>query len=111
MATVATKPMTADEFFDWANRAENNDRRFELDQGEIVPMPSPGERHGVVCANASWVFGSYIRQRNCVRVCTNDVGLILERDPATVRGPDLAVYLSGRAYSELSRRPRMKCLT
>jgi Uma2 family endonuclease len=104
MATVSTKPMTAEEFFDWANLPENDDRKFELEQGEIVPMPSPGERHGVVCANASWIFGGYIRQVNRGRVCANDMGIILERGPDTVRGPDLAVYLSGRAYAKLNRR-------
>jgi Uma2 family endonuclease len=104
MATVATKPMTADEFFDFANRPENMDKRFELERGEIVEMSLPGERHCVVCGNVAWVFGNYTRQLGRGRVCPNDMGLILERDPDTVRGPDVAVYLSSRRYDELQAR-------
>ncbi len=104
MSTVATPLMTADEFFDWANRPENRDLKFELDQGEIVEVSLAGERHCVVCGNASWLFGNYIRQLNRGRVCPNDMGIILDRDPDTVRGPDLALYLGGRAYTELSVR-------
>lgn len=51
MATVATKLLTAEEFFDWANLPENRDRRFELEKGEIVEGSLPGERHCAVCGN------------------------------------------------------------
>lgn len=104
MSTVATPLMTADEFFDWANQSENRDRHFELERGEIVPMPPPGERHCVVCGNATGLFWNYTRQIGRGRVCPNDMGLILERDPDTVRGPELAIYLSTKKYSELSLR-------
>ena len=61
MATAATNLMTAEEFFDFANRLENRDRRFELEEGEIVEMPSPGERHGAVYAMLCWFFVNYAR--------------------------------------------------
>ena len=101
MATVATKTMTAEEFFDWVHLPENRDRHFELEQGEIVEMSLPGERHGVVCANSVWILGSYTRQRRKGYVCGNDTGLVLERDPDTVRGADVALYAESRAYQEL----------
>ena len=43
MATVATKLLTAEEFYEWANRPENRDKYCELERGEIVEMPPPGE--------------------------------------------------------------------
>jgi Uma2 family endonuclease len=101
MATVATKPMTAEEFFDWSHLPENRDRRVELEQGEIVEMSLPGERHGVVCGNAAWILGSYTRTRRRGYVCSNDTGLLLEHDPDTVRGADVTLYDDQRRYEEL----------
>ncbi len=102
MATAATKTMTAEEFFDWSHLPENRDRHFELEEGEIVEMSLPGQRHGVVCGNASWILGSFTRQRKKGFVCTNDTGLILERDPDTVRGADVALYDEAKRYDELN---------
>src|SRR5207249_3210009 len=84
--------MTAEEFFDWVNRAENRDRHFELDRGEVVEMSRPGERHGFVCLNVGRLLGNYTYQRRQGYACSNDTGLILQRDPDTVRGPDLVLY-------------------
>src|SRR5713101_2036034 len=102
MATAATKTMTAEEFFEWSHRPENRDRHFELEEGEIVEMSLPGQRHGVVCGNASWILGNFTRQRKKGFVCTNDTGLILERDPDTVRGADVALYDEAKRYDELN---------
>src|SRR5437870_508945 len=101
MATEATKTMTAEEFFDWMHQPENRDRHCELEEGEIVEMSLPGERHGVVCGNAAWLLGNYTRMRRRGHVCTNDTGLILERDPDTVRGADVALYDEERRYEDL----------
>jgi Uma2 family endonuclease len=102
MASVATKSMTAEEFFEWSHRPENRDRHFELEEGEIVEMSLPGERHGVVCGNASWILGGFTRQRKKGYVCANDTGLILERDPDTVGGADVALYEESKRYDELN---------
>ncbi len=104
MATVSTRPLTADEFFDFVNRPENRDRSFELEAGEIVEMSQPGERHGVVCANLAFILGLYIRQIKKGRVISNDTGLILERDPDTVRGPDVALYSELKKYDDLAKK-------
>src|SRR5579872_5764598 len=101
MATAATKTMTAEEFFEWVHRPENRDRHFELEEGEIVEMSLPGERHGVVCGNANGVMSRHSHQKGEGYVCCN-IGLILERDPDTVRGVDVALYTESRRYDELS---------
>src|SRR5579859_4269133 len=98
MATAATKTMTAEEFFEWSHQPENRDRLFELEEGEIVEMSLPGERHGVVCGNANGILWSFTRQRKKGYVCSNDTGLILERDPDTVRGADVALYEESKRY-------------
>ncbi len=100
MATVATKPMTAEEFYEWANLPENRDRHFELEEGEIVEMSLPGERHGLVCGNFAGILGNYTRQIKKGYVCLN-VGLIIERNPATVRGADVTLTMENRKFEDL----------
>jgi Uma2 family endonuclease len=94
--------MTAAEFFDWCQRPENEARHWELVRGEVVEVPRPGERHCVVCANVVWVLQSYVRQRRKGYVSSNDSGVILERDPDTVRGPDVIFFDVNKKYEELN---------
>ena len=92
MATVASKLMTAEEFYDWANRPENRDKYCELERGEIVEMTRPGKLHGFVCGNVARILGNFALQRKKGYVCTNDTGVVVERDPDTVRGPDVLLF-------------------
>jgi Uma2 family endonuclease len=101
MASVLTKLMTAEEFYDFVHRPENRDRHFELEEGEVVEVSRPGERHGVVCSNGNAILWMYTRQRKKGYVCANDTGLVLEREPDTVRGPDIALYLESRKLKDL----------
>ena len=100
--TAAQKKLTADEFYDWVLRPENQGRHFELVRGEVVEMSRPGELHGVICGNVGWVLNNYVRQRRRGRVLTNDPGIILEKDPDTVRGPDVAFFDDVRPYDQLN---------
>ncbi len=104
MATVSAPKMTAEEFFEWANRPENAGRRYELVAGEVVEMPSPGELHGVFCWLVSRVLGNYLFRRGAGYVCTNDTGLIVRRGPDTVRGPDVMLFLLAKTFAQLSRK-------
>jgi Uma2 family endonuclease len=107
-ATVLNKPatslMTADEFYDFVHRPENRNRIFELDRGKVVEMSRPGIRHGVVCANVSFLFGQFTRQRGRGIIISNDAGLIVERGPDTVFGPDVFFYDEIISYDELPVR-------
>lgn len=104
MATVSTPKMTAEEFFDWANRPEHEDRRYELDDGEVVEMSRPGELHGVVCWLVSHLLGGYLFRRGAGYLCTNDTGLVVRRNPDTVRGPDVMLFLTSESLSDMSRK-------
>lgn len=61
----------------------------ELVRGEIVEMPRPGMRHGVVCGNVYDPIKGWARSGDRGLVATNDTGIITERDPDSVRGPDV----------------------
>jgi Uma2 family endonuclease len=104
MATTATQLMTAEEFFDWANRPENAGKHYELERGRVVEVSRPGERHAIVCLNVGYVLASYIRQRRKGYAGSNDAGILWERDPDTVRGPGLFFYDENRRYKDYNPR-------
>ena len=105
MSTIIAKPqMSAEEFFVWCNRPENRDRHFELERGEVVEVSRPGERHGFVCLIVGAILRNYTFQQRKGYACSNDTGLILERDPDTVRGPDVVLYDQARRYDDLNPR-------
>jgi Uma2 family endonuclease len=104
MATVETKRMTAEEFWEWASRPENQDKHYELDQGEVVEMPPPAMPHGVICAWIAHRLWQYVLRQNQGYVCSNDMGLLVHRNPDTVRGPDLMLFNAPRRLEDLSPR-------
>src|SRR5437588_7716688 len=99
--TGATGLMTAEEFAEWVQRPENADRWFELGRGEVIELPPPNRISGVVCMRVGYLLEDYARQRSFGYVTGNDSGVILERDPDTVRGPDVALYEDARSFDEL----------
>lgn len=104
MATVETKRLTAEEFWEWVNRPENQDKFFELDRGEVVEVTRPAEYHGVLCAWIAHLLWRYVLQRRRGCVCSNDTGLLVERDPDTLRGPDLMFIDEPLGLEQLSRK-------
>lgn len=101
--TTAKTGMTAEEFYDWANRPENDGRRLELDEGEVVEMPSPGEAHALVCWLVIKVMTEYVVRRGAGHLLTNDCGLVVRRKPDTVRGPDVMVSLDNLRLDQARR--------
>jgi Uma2 family endonuclease len=97
-ATVSTSPLlTADEY------ARRSDPGYpeELVRGRIVPMPQPNRRHGQICNKVGRIFGNFAEEQDLGHVLSNDAGVITERNPDTVRGPDIAFY----SYSRLPKGP------
>ena len=102
MATVETKLLTAEEFWEWASRPENQQKRYELDEGEVVEMPPPGVLHGVLCAWITHLLWQFAIKRQKGWVCSNDTGLLVKRDPDTLRGPDIMFFDENKKLDELS---------
>src|SRR5262245_11458663 len=94
--TTTARPMTAEEFYDWANHPDRGGRSYELVRGEVVEVSRPGDVHGFVCANVARILGNFTFARRKGYVGSNDPGVVLERDPDTVRGPDLVLFDQGR---------------
>ncbi|MCH8830679.1 MAG: Uma2 family endonuclease, partial [Planctomycetes bacterium] len=104
MSIASTQLMTAEEFYEFANRAEFRDRPMELERGVVVEMNQPGVRHGLVCANVARLLGNFVFERGRGYVVSNDSGVILERDPDTVNGPDVSLFDVARTYEEVPIR-------
>jgi Uma2 family endonuclease len=64
----------------------------ELVRGRIVTMNVPAPKHGYFCALLCRFVGNFADEKDQGRVVTNDSGVITERDPDTVRGPDISYY-------------------
>jgi Uma2 family endonuclease len=103
MSTTTTikKLMTAEEFCDWVHQPEQADKWFELVRGEVIELPAPMKPHGVVCMRVGYLLTAYTEQRGFGYLACNDTGVILERDPDTVRGPDVALYEDANTFAEL----------
>jgi Uma2 family endonuclease len=89
MSTAAPPKLTADEFFRLPEPADGS--KQELVRGEVVTMPPPGVRHGLVQTNVACLIQPYVRANKLGRV-TVESGVITEEDPDTVRGPDVAYW-------------------
>ena len=97
----STRLLTAEEFYDFCQLPENEDRQHELERGVVVEYPLEGARHGFVCAKVGMILGNYTRARRRGYVCSNGVGIIWEREPDTVKGPDLVLFDEIRRFDEL----------
>jgi len=96
--------MTAEEFWDWWCRPENQDHACELVDGEVVDVVPPRGPHGVICAWIAHLLWSVVVRSGRGYVCGNNTALLLQRDPDTVLGPDVMLFAESRTLDQLSRR-------
>lgn len=86
---VATPLLTVEEF---ARRPEPLDgSREELVRGKVITMPPPRFEHGRIQLNVGVLLKMFVDSRRLGRVVT-ETGVITERDPDSVRGPDVAYW-------------------
>lgn len=71
----------------------------ELVRGKIERHDITTPLHGLVCANVTYVVGSFVR-RYRLGWTFSRTGVITERDPDTVRGPDITFC----SYKRLLKR-------
>ena len=90
--TTATVPrlISAEEFMKLPQPADGS--KEELVRGEIVTMPPTKQEHGLVQAQIVYLLKSTVIPNRSGWV-GSESGVILERDPDSVRGPD--VYFFG----------------
>lgn len=87
MATVE-RLLTAEEYA----QLPGNGVPTELVRGKVVCLNIPSSRHGWLCMRVGKLLANYVDHRELGRVFCNDAGMITERDPDTVRGPDVSFF-------------------
>jgi Uma2 family endonuclease len=95
MSTIARPQLLSAEEFQLLPEPKDGSRQ-ELVRGVVVTMPPPGVLHGVCCLKVGRVLGNFIDDHDLGVIASNDAGFISDRDPDTVRGPDLSFWSKSR---------------
>jgi Uma2 family endonuclease len=93
MSTATTQQLTAEEFFALPDPIDGS--KQELVRGKVVAMPGPGLEHGEVQVNIATLLKTFLRANPLGRVFTES-GVVTDRKPDTVRGPDVSYYSKER---------------
>ncbi len=80
--------LTAEEY----GRLADDGRVTELVRGMIVELNRPFTSHGYLVYRVAMLLGQFVDQHRLGRIVTGDAGVVTQRDPDTVRGPDVAYY-------------------
>ena len=92
MTTTAQKLLTADDLL----QLDSEGFHGELIRGVLRETMPPGERHGAIMAEFTALLVTFVKRLRIGRVTTGDAGVWIERDPDTVRGPDIAFFSTER---------------
>ena len=87
-AKPATKLLTADDLL----RLDAQGVRGELIRGELSETMPAGHRHGKIVMNLGAELRNFVKPRKLGTLVASDSGVLLERDPDTVREPDIAFF-------------------
>jgi Uma2 family endonuclease len=94
MSTIAQKKLlTAEEFFQLPD--PGNGSQQELVRGEVITMPPPGTLHGIACLKIGRRIGNFVED-NDRGTTASEAGFITQRDPDSVRGPDVSYWSKER---------------
>lgn len=70
--------------------------QLELVEGVVISTPPPSFAHGVCCNRIGRRIGNFVEDHSLGFVTSNDSGVIVARNPDTVRGPDVAFWSKRR---------------
>jgi Uma2 family endonuclease len=88
---IPSRLLTAEEF----SELDIPDGKAELVRGRVVPLTFPTARHALVTLKIGAYLLSFVEAHRLGYVLV-ETGYVLERDPDTVRGPDVAFVSSER---------------
>ncbi len=92
MTMTKTKLITAAELL----RLYSEGVRGELIRGELYETMPSGQQHGEIAMQIGHLLLRFVRPRRLGRVMGSDAGVWLERDPDTVREPDVAFFAADK---------------
>ena len=93
MAVPVRRPlMTAEQLFELPDEGYCS----ELVEGEIIRMTPAGGTHGIVAMRVGALLSEFVEAHRLGVCFAAETGFILQRDPDTVRAPDVAFVAAGR---------------
>jgi Uma2 family endonuclease len=95
MSSTTTKLLTADELL----VMPDDGFHYELVRGELKRMTPPGIEHGGVTMALASALYQYVKLNTLGQVYAAETGFKLERDPDTVRAPDIAFVRAEKIQS------------
>ena len=99
MSATSTALMTAEELM---QLPDDDGFRYELINGELEKMPSPGPPHGRIAFRLNVHLGRFIVDHGLGEGFANDTGFKLTSNPDTVLAPDFA-FVTNEKYQEGSK--------
>ena len=88
-------------------RLDSKGVKGELIRGEFCETVSAGAEHGEIAISFIYELGKFVKPRRLGRILGTNVGVLLERDPDTVREPDV-MFISAERMP-LTVRPDGYC--
>jgi Uma2 family endonuclease len=89
--------LTADAY----SKLPGTGRPTELVRGKVLEMNVPSPKHGKICMSIGRSIGNFVEEHDLGHVIGNDGVVVTERNPDTVRGPDVSFY----SYARLPKGP------
>jgi Uma2 family endonuclease len=83
----------------------NDGRRLELVKGELVELMASGGEHGICTHRLSARLGVFVEDHGLGEVFAAETGFIVDRNPDTVRAPDIA-FIGKERFEELGSVPK-----
>ena len=90
--TTKLKFITADELL----RMPRDSNQYELIRGVLVAKMPTGRLHGETVTMTNYLLTGYVIANDYGSISSGEPGYRLERDPDTVRAPDVAWFAPGR---------------
>jgi Uma2 family endonuclease len=81
----------------------DDDGIYEMIRGEVIQLAPAGMEHSEIEGETFVLLRSFVKERDLGTVWTGDAGFILERDPFTVRSPDVAFVSKARIPAQLQK--------
>jgi Uma2 family endonuclease len=96
---VQERTYSADDLLALSDGAENDGKRFELIEGELVEMSPAGGKHGGIAHECGRRVGNHVSENDLGYVTAAETGYILYKNPSgkdTVCAPDVGFVAKDR---------------
>lgn len=99
------EPLTAEQFVMQRDDLPEGGRWVELIEGHIVRLEPPDEAHGTTVLNLSKAIADHLQRVGCPDsgYAGFDLGVVVARNPDTVRFPAISFFVGGERFAEVER--------